>query len=93
MADRVLSGRESRRDVIRYRSAERLRAQPGSLVAAVAIRLRRCEGVVVAHVTVGAGHDFSGRRHLVRTRQRETGGAVVKGRRIPGDGVVARRAL
>ena len=93
VAGRALSGREARRDVIRYRSTERLRAQPGSLVAAVAIRLRRCEGVVVAHVAVGAGHDFSGRRHLVRTRQCPACGAVIEDGGIPGDGVMARRAV
>jgi len=79
--------------VIRYHSTERRGALPSDLVAAVAIRVRCREGVVVAHVAVGAGHDFTGRRHLVRTRQRETGGAVVEGCRGPGDRVVARRAV
>ena len=93
VAGRALRGREARRDVIRYRSTERLRAQPGGLVTAVAIRVRYREGVVVAHVAVGAGHDFTGRRHLVRTRQRPARGAVVEGCGSPGDGAVARRAV
>jgi len=90
VAERALRGREARRNVIRYRTTERLRAQPGGLVAAIAVRVRCGEGVVVAHVAVGAGYDFSGGRILVRTRQRPARGAVVKDRRIPGDGVVAR---
>ena len=79
MARHALRGREARRDVIRYRSTHRRRALPSSLMAAVAIRVRHREGVVVAHVAVGAGHDFTGRRHLVRTGQRPARGAVVKG--------------
>jgi len=79
VAGRTLRGREARRDVIRYSSTHRRRALPSSLVAAVAIRVRHREGVVVAHVAVGAGHDFTGRRHLVRARQRPARGAVVKG--------------
>ena len=90
MARRALRGREARRDVIRYHSAERRGALPSDLVAAVAIRVRRREGVVVAHVAVGAGHDFTGGRILVRARQRPARGAVIEDRCIPGDGVVAR---
>jgi len=48
-------------------------------MAAVAIRVRRRQRVVVAHVAVGAGHDFTGRGHLVRTGQRPARGAVIKG--------------
>ncbi len=79
--------------MIRYHSTERHGALPSDLVAAIAICVRRREGVVVAHVAVGAGHDFTGRRHLVRTRQRETRRVVIKGCGGPGDGVVARRAV
>ena len=93
VAGRALRGREARRNVIRYRSAERRGALPSGLVAAVAIRVRHRESVVVADVAVSAGHDFTGRRHLVRTRQRPARGAVVKGCGGPGDGVVARRAV
>jgi len=93
VARRALRGREARRDVIRYHSTHRRRALPSDLVAAVAIRVRRREGVVVAHVAVGAGHDFTGRRHLVRARQRPARGAMVKGCGGPGDGVVASRAV
>jgi len=93
VAGRALRGREARRDVIRYHSAERRGALPSDLVAAIAIRVRRREGVVVAHVAVGASHDFTGRRHLVRTCQRPARGAVIKGCGGPGDSVVARRAV
>jgi len=79
VARRALCGREAGRDVIRYHSTHRRGALPSSLVAAVAIRVRYREGIVVAHMAVGAGHDFTGRRHLVRTRQRPARGAVVKG--------------
>ena len=48
-------------------------------MAAVAIRVRHRESVVVAHVAVGAGHHFTGRRHLMRTGQRPARGAVIKG--------------
>ena len=93
MARRALRGREARRDVIRYRPTERRRALPSRLVTAVAIRVRHREGVIAAHVAVGAGHDFPGRRHLVRARQRPARGAMVKGCGGPGDGVVASRAV
>jgi len=83
VARRALRGRKARRDVIRYRSTHRRRALPSDCVAAVAIRVRRRESVVVADVAVGAGHDFTGRRHLMRARQRPARGAVVKGRASP----------
>jgi len=93
VASRALRGREARRDVIRYRSAERRGALPSDLVTAIAIRVRYCEGVVVAHVAVGAGHDFTGRCQLMRARQRPARGAVIKGCGGPGDGAMARRAV
>src|SRR2546422_7179555 len=37
-----------------------------TLFRSVAIRVRRREGVVVAHVAVGAGHDFTGDRKSTR---------------------------
>jgi len=64
--------------VIWDHSTHRRGALPSGDVAAVAIRVRRREGEVVAHVAVGAGHDFPGRRHLVRARQRPARGSVVK---------------
>jgi len=93
MAGRALRGREARRDVIRYRSTKRSGALPSDLVAAVAIRVGHREGVVVAHVAVGACRDFTGGRILVRARQRPARGAVIKGCGGPGDGAVARRAV
>ena len=79
--------------MIRYRATERRRALPSDLVTAVAIRVRHREGVVAAYVAVGAGHDFTGRRHLVRARQRPARGAVIKGCGGPGDGAVACHAV
>jgi len=38
-----------------------LRAQPSGLMAAVAIRVRHREGVIVADVAIGARHDLTGR--------------------------------
>ncbi len=93
MAGRALCGQEACRDVIRYRSTERLRAQPGRLVAAVAVRVRYRKGVVVPYVAVRAGHHLPCRRHLVRARQGPARRAVVEDRRGPGDGVVACRAV
>ena len=79
--------------MIRYRSTEHRGALPSNLVAAIAIRVRHREGVVVAHVAVGAGRGFPGGRHLMRTRQRPARGAVVKGCGGPGDGAVACHAV
>ena len=52
------------------------------------IRLDR-QIVIVADVAVGAGRHLARRRHLVRVRQREAGGRVVKIRRQPGNCIVA----
>jgi len=57
--------REARGNVVRYRPAKCWRAVPGRLMAAVAIRVRRRKGVVVAHVAIGAGIDLARRRHLM----------------------------
>ena len=93
VARRALRRREARRDVVWHRSAERLCAHPCRLVAAVAIRVRRREGVVVSRVAIGASHDFPGRLQLVRACQRPAGGAVIKDRRGPRYGVVAGGAV
>ena len=87
------SGGERRGDVIRHLPAKGLRAQPSRLMASIAIRVRHRESVVVADVAVSAGHDFTGRRHLVRTRQRPARSAVIKGCGGPGNGAVASRAV
>ena len=50
--------------------------QMASGVAAVVWRYRQSE--VVVDVAIRAGHDFTGRCHLVRIRQRETRGTVIK---------------
>ena len=93
MAHRALRCREARLDVIRHLAAERLRAQPGRLMAYGAILCRQL--VVVAHVAerISAGHDFTGRRQLVRTRQCPARRAVIERSRIPALGGVAGRAI
>ena len=93
MARRALGGREARRDVIRYCSTERRGALPSRLVAAVAVRVRYRKGVVAAYVAVRAGRHFPRRRHLMRARQGPARGAVVEGRRGPGDRAMACRAV
>jgi len=79
--------------VVGHVSAKRLRALPGGDVAAVAVRVRRVERVVVIDVAVRAGNDFAGWCQLVRTRQWPARCAVIKDRGVPGNGVVARRAV
>jgi hypothetical protein len=74
-------------NVIRYRAAERLRAQPGRLVASVAICVRGRKRVVVVDVARRA------RRGHVRTLQRPPRRAVIKFAVSPEQRVVAGRAL
>ncbi len=54
--------------MIWYRSPECRGALPCGDVAAVAIRVRHCEGVVVARVAVSTGRSLARWRHLVRPR-------------------------
>jgi len=84
---------ETGRDVVRYHSTERRRALPSRHVAAVAVRVRYREGVVVPYVAVRAGHHLSCRRHLVRARQGPACRAVIEGRRGPRDRAMACRAV
>lgn len=93
VAGRALRGRESCRNVIRHCATKCLRANPGWLVAAVAIRVRSRERVIVSDVAVGAGHNFTGRLQLMRTRQCPPCRAVIEDRCIPRNRVVARRAV
>jgi hypothetical protein len=85
--------REARLDVIRDVSTKRRRTLPRGYVAAVAVGIGRRKRVVVAHVAIRAGHYFSGRRQLVRTRKRPPRRGMVKNRRVPTDGVMAGRAV
>jgi hypothetical protein len=71
-------GWKSGRDVIRYRPAQRRRAQESRLVASITVR--RTEGVVVIHMAGGAGR---WRRGHVRSGQGKPGGAVIETRRCP----------
>ena len=64
--------------VIGNATADRLRAAPIGCVAAVAIGIRRSQGIVSAHVALGAGGDLARGRHLVGIRECEARGAVVK---------------
>jgi len=75
---RAERGRKACRDVVRHIPTKCWRAGPGRLVAAIAIRIRRCERVVVAHVAIRAGYHFARRRQLVRTRQSPAGHGVIK---------------
>ena len=72
------SGRrgEARFDVIRHTAAERRRAAPLLHVAVHALGRARVQHVIVADVAGNAGR---GCRRSVRSSQRETSGAVIKG--------------
>ena len=87
VARRALRCGESCRHVIRYASAQRLRARPCRLVASVAVRIRRSKRVVVVDVAQRAG-----RRH-VGAGQRESRRAVVKRRCGPAHRRMAVRAV
>lgn len=93
VARRAHGGRKPRGNVVWHTSADRRRALPRRLVAAVAVRVRGGEGVVVADMAICAGHDFACRRQLVRTRQRPAGRGVIENCRGPRNGVVAGRAI
>ena len=75
--------REAGGDVIGDVSPESLRAGPGRLVAAVAIRICGSEIVIVVHVALSAG------RGGMSACQGEAGDRVIEGVVGPGDGVVA----
>ena len=90
--DRIVAGRTVGRRESRARSRVRriIRGLPGGEVAAgvAAIRRLNAQCVVAADVTLRASRHFTGRSHLVRIRQREARGAVIKLAVGPnGDGV------
>ena len=85
--------REPRRDVVRHISAKGGRAVPRRLVAAVAIRVRRGEIIVVVDVAVRAGTHLPRRRHLVRAQQRPAGNRVIESRGQKRDCIVTVRAV
>ena len=93
VAGRALGRREARGDVIRNVATERLRAGPGSLVAAVAIRVRSRKRIVVVDVAMGAGNDLACRCELVRTGERPARNAVIKRGVGPSDRIVTSRAV
>ena len=93
VAGRTHRGRKPRGNVVRHSTAKCRGAIPGRLVAPIAIRVGCGEGVVVPHVTIGAGHDFARRRQLVRAGQRPASRGVIKDRRGPSNGVVAGGAI
>ena len=70
--------RESRRDVVRHRPANRRGAHEGGLVATITIR--RTEGVVVVDMAGGAGRR---RWRHVRSGQRKSGNAMIERRGVP----------
>ncbi len=59
-------------------------------MAAVTVRVRGGKGVVVADVAISASHHFTRGLKLMRTRQCPTRRAVIKDRRVPRNGVMAR---
>jgi len=79
--------------VVWHISAKGGRAVPRRLVAAVAIRVRRREIIVVVDVAVRAGTHLARRRHLVRTCQRPAGNRVIESRRQKRDCIVTARAV
>ena len=82
------SGGELRGNMIRHLAAERLRAQPGRLMASIAIRVRRSKAEWGGtHVARSAG------RSCVRTMQRPARRAVIELASRPEYRVVAGRAL
>jgi len=93
VAARAHGCREICRDVVWHVSAKRLCAGPRRLMAAVTIRVRARERVVVVDMAVRTEVHLAGWRQLMRTRQRPACRAVIEDRRCPGDGVVARRAV
>ena len=93
VASGALRGGEACGDVIGDVAAEGLRAGPVGLVTAVAIGVGRSETIVAADVTLSAGGDHPGRRHLVRTGQWPAGSAVIEGGHVPADGCVAIRTI
>lgn len=89
---RVVAGgakrsRKIRCDVIRNRAAHRLCAVPLIQMAAVAIRVGAGQGVVVIDMAGRAGRGY------MKSGERPTGRAVIKGRRAPTRGCVAGGAV
>src|SRR6516162_7162683 len=93
MALTAQGGREARGDVVRHVPAKGGCTVPGRLVAPVAIRVRTGKAIVVVDMAVRAGGHLACWRQLVRIRQPEARGAVIKGRGRPGGGVVTGRAV
>ena len=96
--DRVMAGgalecRECRGHVVWHPATECLRAVPGGQVAAVAIGVGSGQIVIVADMAVRAGDDLTCRCQLVRAREREAGGAVIKGGVGPGNRIVTGRTV
>lgn len=96
MTGRTERSRKARGNVVRHSATKRRRAVPSRLVAAVAVRVRRGERVVVPYMAVRASHDFARRRHLVRARQRPAGCGVIEHhvrpqRRAVAGGAIRRR--
>jgi len=91
----ALRGRKTRRKVVRDVSAKRRSGIPGRLVAAVAVRIRHGESVVVIDVAIRTLLDLGlcRWRHLMRARQRPARGAVVEGCRGPRNCAVAGGAI
>src|SRR6516162_2590677 len=89
VAGRTLSYRETSRDVVHRRSCI---IEVGR-VAERTSRVRGGEVVIAVVALITVSYLSSCRDQLVRTRERETGGAVIECCRGPGGGVVAGRTI
>ena len=93
MAGRAHGGRKARGNVVRYAPADRGGALPGRLVAAITIRVRCGEVVIIPGMAIGASHYFAGGRQLMRAGQRPARDRVIERDVGPEGRVVAGRAI
>jgi len=93
VASRALRCGEARLNVIGDVAAQSLRVIPIRRVAAIAVGVRGCKGVVVADVALRAGRDYACRGHLVVARQGPTSHGVIKRGIRPRDRVMAGGAV
>ena len=96
VARRTHGSRESGSHVVRHTAAERRGALPRGLVAPIAIRVCRCQVVVVPRVAIRTSIHLAGWRELVRAGQRPAGSGVVEHdigpqRRVVTGGAIGRR--
>src|SRR5271165_5502791 len=93
MTGGALGSGEARGDVVGHVAAKSLRADPGGLMAAVAIRVCRGEIIVVADMAIGARGNLPSGSELMRAGEWPARGAVVEDGGGPCNGVVARGTI